>query len=76
MLLGLMFVMLKTLSMSALNSNFALSPRIRMLGKPKALEMVISTSLYLGPGKELRPIPGGGMKLVVDCPGLSVMALA
>ena len=45
MLSGLMFVMLKTFSKSALISRFALSPRTRMLGKPNLLVMVMSTSL-------------------------------
>ena len=77
MLLGLMFNMLKALSMSALISIFAFSPTTFILGKPKALAMLRSTSRYPGPGKVLRLIPGAGMKLVaLDCPGLSVMALA
>ena len=72
--LGLIFNKLKAFSMLALISNRALSPSSLMLGNPNALAMLTSTSRYLGPGKELRSIPGGGIKLVADCPGVSAIA--
>src|SRR5580698_7571594 len=75
-LVGVIFNKLKALSMLALISRLAPSPRTGILGNPKALAMLRSTSRYPGPGNELRVIPGGGMKFVVDCPGLSVIALA
>src|SRR5271154_5026573 len=75
-LLGLMFKMFRTLNMLALISILAFSPMTRMLGKPNALVAVKSTSRYPGPEKELRSIPGAGMKLVVDCPDWSVIAFA
>jgi hypothetical protein len=40
------------------------------------LARFISRSRYLGPGKEFRPMPGGGMKAVANCPGSSAMAFA
>ena len=72
--LGLMFSRLKTFSILALISRFAFSPSTRILGKPNALAKFRSTSLYPGPGNTLRSIPGAGMKWLVDCPALSVIA--
>src|SRR5450755_3016715 len=74
--LGLIFNKLKAFSMLALISILAFSPRIRICGIPNALAMLRPISRYPGPGKELRMTPGAGMKLVVDCPGLSVIAAA
>src|ERR1700723_1111365 len=75
-LLGLMFSRLKALRKLALISILAFSPITRILGKPNDLAKFRSTSRYLGPGKELRPMPGGGMKAVANCPGRSAIAFA
>ena len=51
---GLRFRLLNRLKKSARISSFALSPITRVFGKPNALVIEASTSLYPGPLNELR----------------------